>query len=224
MSRRTGLRSASRRAEEESLNMSENISDDVTKRKKKNSRKTRSSDNEDNGLLDTESKPTTSSNNQNDIIMEEINTDTVKFVNSSTIKVKSQSDGQDWRKDTHNIALLMFLYLLQGVPLGLTGSLPYILSSRSVSYADQGTFSFAFWPFSLKLLWAPIVDSIYFKKLGRRKSWLAPVQYLIGIFLLSFANYTRELIEGKHTIEGEPNNGLLIFIFFILIVPSFFFN
>jgi hypothetical protein len=39
-----------------------------------------------------------------------------------------------------------------------------------VSYANQGTFSFAFWPFSFKLLWAPIVDSVYVKKIGRRKS------------------------------------------------------
>ena len=57
-----------------------------------------------------------------------------------------------------------------GIPLGLTGSLPFILSSRKVSYSNQGTFSFAFWPFSLKLLWAPIVDSVFIKKIGRRKS------------------------------------------------------
>jgi len=60
---------------------------------------------------------------------------------------------QNIRKDLHNIVLLMFLYLLQGIPLGLSGSIPFILSSRKVSYADQGTFSFAMWPFSLKLLW-----------------------------------------------------------------------
>lgn len=33
----------------------------------------------------------------------------------------------DARKDLHNIALLLFLYFLQGVPLGLTSSLPFIL-------------------------------------------------------------------------------------------------
>jgi hypothetical protein len=66
---------------------------------------------------------------------------------------KKEMPPQNARKDLHNIALLMFLYLLQGIPLGLSGSLPYILSARKVSYTDQGTFSFAFWPFSLKLLW-----------------------------------------------------------------------
>jgi PAT family acetyl-CoA transporter-like MFS transporter 1 len=75
------------------------------------------------------------------------------------------------KKDYKNIALLLFLYFLQGLPLGLTGSLPYMLSSRKASYADQGTFSFAFWPFSIKLLWAPLVDSIFVKSFGRRKSW-----------------------------------------------------
>ena len=49
------------------------------------------------------------------------------------------------------------------------------------------TFSFAYWPFSIKLLWAPIVDSIFIGKFGRRKTWLVPVQYLIGatMFVLS---------------------------------------
>lgn len=102
------------------------------------------------------------------------------------------------KKDYWNIALLMFLYFLQGIPLGLTGSLPFILSSRKVSYADQGTFSFAFWPFSLKLLWAPIVDAIFIKRLGRRKSWLVPIQYLLGIFMLLFSSHIRDILDTSH--------------------------
>ena len=40
----------------------------------------------------------------------------------------------------------------------------------------------------MKLLWAPIVDSLYNRRFGRRKSWLIPIQYLIGLtlFLLSY--------------------------------------
>lgn len=49
-----------------------------------------------------------------------------------------------------------------------------------VSYVQQAVFSFAYWPFSLKLLWAPIVDSVWSARIGRRKSWLVPTQYLIG--------------------------------------------
>lgn len=44
----------------------------------------------------------------------------------------------------------------------------------------QALFSLVIWPFSLKLLWAPLLDSLYFKKIGKRKSWLIPIQYLIG--------------------------------------------
>jgi PAT family acetyl-CoA transporter-like MFS transporter 1 len=102
---------------------------------------------------------------------------------------------QNVRKDLRNIVLLMFLYMLQTIPMGLTGSLPYIFSSKKTSYADQGLFSIAFWPFSLKLLWAPVVDSLYFKKFGRRKSWLVPLEYLIGIYLISFSGHVRNIFD-----------------------------
>lgn len=72
------------------------------------------------------------------------------------------------RDELENILLLLFLYVLQGIPLGLAGSIPLILQSKSVSYRDQAFFSFVFWPFSLKLLWAPLVDALYFSRFGRR--------------------------------------------------------
>ena len=72
------------------------------------------------------------------------------------------------RKELGNILLLLFLYVLQGIPLGLAGSIPLIMQSKNVSYRDQAFFSFVFWPFSLKLLWAPLVDALYFSRFGRR--------------------------------------------------------
>lgn len=115
------------------------------------------------------------------------------------------------RKDLTNIIFLMFLYLLQGVPLGLAHSLPFIMSARNVSYADQGTFSFAFWPYAMKLLWAPLVDSIYVKKFGRRKSWLVPMQFIMGIFLISFADYVHQLLEVDRN-EATVSKGLFLFL------------
>lgn len=112
-------------------------------------------------------------------------------------KKKNNNSTHNVKKDLPNIILLMFLYMLQTIPLGLTGSLPYILSSKKISYAQQGTFSLAFWPFSMKLLWAPIVDVLYFKKLGRRKSWLIPIELMIGTYLILFSNYTKELLESN---------------------------
>lgn len=46
----------------------------------------------------------------------------------------------------------------------------------------QAKFSFVLWPFSMKVLWAPLVDSLFIRKLGRRKSWLIPVQYSLGVY------------------------------------------
>lgn len=72
------------------------------------------------------------------------------------------------RGELGNVLLLLFLYVLQGIPLGLAGSIPLILQSKGVNYKDQAFFSFVFWPFSLKLLWAPLVDALYVSRFGRR--------------------------------------------------------
>ncbi|KAF3847998.1 hypothetical protein F7725_021026 [Dissostichus mawsoni] len=104
------------------------------------------------------------------------------------------------RGELGNVLLLLFLYVLQGIPLGLAGSIPLILQSKSVSYKDQAFFSFVFWPFSLKLLWAPLVDALYFSRFGRRKSWLVPTQYLLGLFMLYLSVTVNSLLQS----EGGP--------------------
>ncbi|KAJ6669422.1 hypothetical protein lerEdw1_008231, partial [Lerista edwardsae] len=104
-----------------------------------------------------------------------------------------------YRAELGSILLLLFLYVLQGIPLGLAGSIPLILQSKNVSYKDQAFFSFVFWPFSLKLLWAPMVDAVYFKSFGRRKSWLVPTQYVLGFFMMYLSSQVDSLLgeEGK---------------------------
>lgn len=44
----------------------------------------------------------------------------------------------------------------------------------------------------VKILWAPIVDSVYIKSFGRRKSWLVPVQVVLGMFMLYVAQNVDE--------------------------------
>ena len=100
----------------------------------------------------------------------------------------------DWRKDRWNIFLLLCLYLLQGIPLGMAASIPLIIQSYGASWSEQATFSFAFWPFSLKLLWAPIVDALYVKRFGRRKTWLIPVQYAIGFVMILLSYYIHDIV------------------------------
>ncbi|CCG81312.1 SD08430p [Taphrina deformans PYCC 5710] len=115
-------------------------------------------------------------------------------------------------KDKHALALLIVLYCLQGVPLGLTmGSLPYLLQPK-LTYASIGVFSLASYPYSLKLLWSPIVDAIYNTKLGRRKSWILPVQATVGVSLLYIANNV------DHWVDTASTNLYTLTTFFFLLV------
>ena len=121
-------------------------------------------------------------------------------------KKRDQEDNtaqhSDLTGDYGNVFVLFLLYVLQGIPLGMGGSIPMILQNKNVSYKDQAMFSLVFWPFSLKLLWAPVVDALFFQKMGRRKSWLIPVQYLIGLFMLILSMvrdyYQNKLIKFVH--------------------------
>ncbi|XP_064080221.1 acetyl-coenzyme A transporter 1-like isoform X2 [Macrobrachium nipponense] len=119
-----------------------------------------------------------------------------------------------FNQDRGNILLLLFLYVLQGIPLGLAASIPMVLQNRNVSYKDQATFSLSFWPFSIKLLWAPLVDSLYFQTMGRRKSWLVPAQYFIGLFMLILSSNINRLL-GEET-DLPPNVSLITCVFFAL--------
>ena len=83
-------------------------------------------------------------------------------------------------EDRMSMGILLVLYTLQGIPMGLCGSIPLIMKERGVSYEGLSLFSLVSVPFSLKLFWAPLVDSLYFKDIGRRKTWLIPVQILTG--------------------------------------------
>lgn len=39
--------------------------------------------------------------------------------------------------DELNIAVLLFLYTLQGIPLGLAGAVPMLLQNRGITYTQQ---------------------------------------------------------------------------------------
>ncbi|KAK1758543.1 acetyl-coenzyme A transporter 1-domain-containing protein [Echria macrotheca] len=103
-------------------------------------------------------------------------------------------------QDRKNFGLLVLLYFLQGVPLGLaTGSVPFLLKSH-LSYGEIGIFSLASYPYSLKLLWSPIVDAVWSPRFGRRKSWILPIQLLSGIGML----WLGARAEGWMATTGQP--------------------
>jgi PAT family acetyl-CoA transporter-like MFS transporter 1 len=95
-----------------------------------------------------------------------------------------------------SILVTLVLYILQGVVLGLSSSVPLYLTSAGATWKQQGTYSFVHYPFSFKLIWAPIIDVFYFRRFGRRQTWLLPIQVVLGIVLIIFSFFIDSLIAG----------------------------
>lgn len=51
------------------------------------------------------------------------------------------------------------------------------------------------YPYSLKLLWSPIVDSLWVKSVGRRKTWIVPMQILSAFLFLWLAHSIDDLVS-----------------------------
>ncbi|KAJ3050751.1 hypothetical protein HK097_008253 [Rhizophlyctis rosea] len=130
--------------------------------------------------------------------------------------ISTSKEADKWR-DMKNMVLLVFLYMLQGVPLGLTmGSVPFLLKSK-MSFGELAIFSLSSYPYSLKLLWSPIVDSLYLPSIGRRKSWIVPIQALLGISMLVLGGGIDETLKQ----EQLPVRALgLTFTFFVFLCAT----
>ncbi|KAJ1922987.1 hypothetical protein IWQ60_006161 [Tieghemiomyces parasiticus] len=138
---------------------------------------------------------------------------------AATVSTQSAADASavpsNFVKDWHNIVLLVVLYLLQGVPVGLAfGSVPFLLKAK-LSYAQIAVFSLASYPYSLKLLWSPIVDSMYVPSFGRRKTWIVPIQLAIG-FLCLWLSTTVD----SYLTDPAPHMTTLTLIFLSLVLLS----
>lgn len=74
-----------------------------------------------------------------------------------------------------------------GLPLALTGStLQAWLATEQVDLRVIGIFSLVGLPYTLKVLWAPVMDRFRLPWLGRRRGWILLTQALLGgtIFLM----------------------------------------
>lgn len=75
------------------------------------------------------------------------------------------------------LGLLTTLYLAQGLPFGFfTVALPVLMREQGLSLPDIGLTNLLALPWALKFLWAPLVDRFSGGRLGRRRSWILPLQ------------------------------------------------
>jgi PAT family acetyl-CoA transporter-like MFS transporter 1 len=172
------------------------------------------------------------------------------FEHRARVRVKLHQNQQEQQdepsRDTWNYALLIALYTLQGIPIGLSASIPFLIqqkmkiiasaaastmtdssaaaaaaggaaavaattiaSAERLTYRANAIFALCSWPFSLKLLWAPIVDSCFLRSFGRRKSWFVPVQALAGMLMLLGSNFVERQL-GLATITTSSSSSTSI--------------
>ena len=91
---------------------------------------------------------------------------------------------------------LALLGFSSGLPLYLTGvTLQAWMTVEGVSLATVGAFSLVALPYSLKFLWAPLMDRYVPPFLGRRRGWLIVTQLLLFVVIaaMAFQSPTRGL-------------------------------
>lgn len=105
---------------------------------------------------------------------------------------------------------------ITGIPIGLSGSIPILMKENGASYQSLSMFSLVSLPFSLKLLWAPIVDSQYIKSVGRRKTWLIIVQSLCGLLMFMGSYHINSWLsinEDPQSLDEPDAISLTLFFF-----------
>ncbi len=88
----------------------------------------------------------------------------------------------------------MFIIGALGYGSGIPFTLVFItytfnLAEKGVNLKDIGLFGLAGLPFTIKFVWAPLVDGLkipFLSKLGQRRSWLVLSQVALGIIICKF--------------------------------------
>lgn len=57
--------------------------------------------------------------------------------NNGELTATSSDVESDWKQDLPSIVLLLILYTLQGIPMGLSGSIPFLLLEKVIIQSHQ---------------------------------------------------------------------------------------
>ena len=85
---------------------------------------------------------------------------------------------------------LCALYFAQGFPWGfMTVALVAYLGEQGITLVETGQLlAMAILPWTFKLLWAPLVDTINYPAMGRRRPWILFSQLMMAITLIIMVN------------------------------------
>ncbi len=130
------------------------------------------------------------------------------------------------------VLVVMFLGFSSGLPLALSGSTLLIwMRETGVNLGTIGLFALVGTPYTVKFLWAPLVDAldvpVLSKLLGRRRGWLLLSQILliaaivflgacdpsasaltvaVGAFLVATASATQDIVVDAFRVESLSEN------------------
>ena len=84
------------------------------------------------------------------------------------------------------IATLCGLYAAQGLPWGfMTIALISYLTAQGVNETQAGELAaIVLVPWTFKLIWAPLIDTVTIRSMGRRRPWIIGAELMMGVTLL----------------------------------------
>ncbi|MFV5593865.1 MFS transporter [Acinetobacter junii] len=91
-----------------------------------------------------------------------------------------------------SLSVVVVLYLAHALPLYFYNvALPAILRHQGVDLRWIGMLSLLYIPWAFKFFWAPLIDRFYFKKLGKRKTWLlfTQIALVLGVVALALTQF-----------------------------------
>ncbi len=130
------------------------------------------------------------------------------------------------------VLIIFFLGFSSGLPLALSGStLLFWMAEVGVDLKTIGLFAMVGTPYTIKFLWAPIVDAfdvpLIGRWLGRRRGWLmltqlaliaaivllgandpvaAPAMVALGAVIVAAASATQDIVIDAFRVESLPEN------------------
>lgn len=126
-----------------------------------------------------------------------------------------------------DVLIVLFLGFAAGLPLALSGSTLLVwMAESAVNLTTIGLFALVGTPYTIKFLWAPIVDAldvpILSKRLGRRRGWLvfsqilligaivflglqnpdvSPFMIALGAVMVAAASATQDIVIDAYRVE-----------------------
>ena len=72
-----------------------------------------------------------------------------------------------------------------------------LLAEKGVGLEDFAILQFIIYPFVLKWVFAPFLDTYYNTKFGKRKTYIVPIQYLLSFCLFALSCRIQHYVDNK---------------------------